>query len=70
MATNKGKQPPKEIRGVPLSDYRAYARDVRRGKTTWEKLERAGLVKPNTRHTEAYHKLQKLYKAEAKRGAR
>jgi hypothetical protein len=53
------RQPPTEVRGVPFREYRAYARLVRLGKTTWAKLEKAGDVRPNERHTDAYRRVMK-----------
>lgn len=51
------RKPPAEVRGVPFAEYRAYARLVRLGETTWAKLEKSGYVRPNGRHTEAYRKV-------------
>lgn len=41
-----GKTNQKQLRGVSYNKYQAFARLVRLGRTTWEELERAKLVKP------------------------
>lgn len=53
---------PGEVRGVPLREYRAFARAVRLGKTTWEELEALGKVQPITRLTEAFRFVEGLTK--------
>jgi hypothetical protein len=46
------KRGPGKIRGVTPSQYTALARMVRRKETTWEQLEREGIVLPSQRESE------------------
>ena len=49
MARTNGREPKSDaerIRGLTPAEYQAVSRMVRRGETTWEELERRGVVEP------------------------